>query len=1131
MNSKLEEAVAIFNSLGWEKVTIDTILQQPLGTKEQQKIALNGLKNGDWERLIKREANSDYSNEGYIECNLKHITLYAIRIGVSITRALEFAYFADRPLLLPIIKDKGEKYATNFISKACVSRRRVFEHSSSVFGDIAVQLVDQLNLAIPESYEYMKDWAVYAALSMGLPAEDYSRAVSTQELPTQEQIKRRFSEHIKIGIAVNVPATGPFFSVFIEGVKQGWLSKHDAIEFIFFALDNAIRPGDRKVWVSAIDELGISTTTLHERAAILIPLLAKGESSVIAKIAPILIENVDDELFNEVMIASFSAKVKSTKQLVLKTAMTRVAPNDVAQLTPWLAIWCDDKDKSIAKLASQLANHWQLNYAQIEESHTQDIKHLWQKTPSLWICPQFDWGEVTPQALTELASELVNRREFVCDTVAERFLAVANKIAYTDPQSAKTSLAGLKTISFDVLFYLIACWVKGIEPEGYWGADQKDMVHEVLHARNYVVCKNLDQLPCILSTPSKSDLSITVDDLCKRLEKYQKNNIHALEADIFLALTRLDTKTQSSKNLNLLKTLKVDVILQSGKKMPVNAGDIVLAYLDCPVKEVLLDYNEEYFWDIKIPTTPSLQYFPKRFDSLGDLTNAFSVFPLWGDAAIRLSVSSFNEMEHAKGLIFRQIAKRQIPLTAGVAMNILAAQRSASPRAIADIALAVNEAWERGLLIPGIADVFLLDWINSTPSKLVSLVATLSNIAQQGLLSVVWPILDELILASLKAPRLLVGTDEIVNAIAEFLPEVQFAVTNGLASPNQLDLLGLRALAEKTGSSRAISVAKYIITQLPDIKSVKSKKSDEVNITDFDKIWPKKERNIPVLDDGAIISIDLFEQSKSNSAFIFTLKLPDINDRVFHIVKTNWFFDLEIEGQCQAYPAPMEHPKFTTDSQKSVYLHWDNDKKALLVSKYRNWLKNEDGPLSSTKIPALSNVSLFLNWLSNKYEPLSSTEIPALSNTLLMVVIGLLAQDGEGAYFAENYVLTGRIDEGTVRRAILLFLKNPIVSPAKLIRSLEKEIKFLPLLWPILIECVRFVGNLVSRGEKIPVWTNRILDISLQYAAYLKEAALRGYITNKDAKWEGLHTIASSKLKSTAVAKAKQLQEALNINL
>ncbi|OTQ35388.1 FimB/Mfa2 family fimbrial subunit [Gilliamella apis] len=1105
MNSKLEEAVAIFNSLGWEKVTIDTILQQPLGTKEQQKIALNGLKNGDWERLIKREANSDYSNEGYIECNLKHITLYAIRIGVSITRALEFAYFADRPLLLPIIKDKGEKYATNFISKACVSRRRVFEHSSSVFGDIAVQLVDQLNLAIPESYEYMKDWAVYAALSMGLPAEDYSRAVSTQELPIQEQIKRRFSEHIKIGIAVNVPATGPFFSVFIEGVKQGWLSKQDAIEFIFFALDVASRPGDRKVWVSAIEELGISTTTLYERTAVLIPLLAKGESDVIAKIAPILIKNVDDELLNEVMIASFSAKVKSTKQLVLKTAMTRKAASDVAQLTPWLAIWCDDKDKSIAKLARQLANHWQLNYAQIEESHTQDIKYLWQKTPSLWTCPQFDWGKVTPQALTELASELVSRREFVCDTVAERFLAVANKIAYNDPQSARTSLAGVKPTSVDVLLNLIACWVKGIEPEGYWGADQKDMVHEVLHARNYVVCKNLDQLPCILSTPSKSDLSITVDDLCKRLEKYQKNKIHALEADIFLALTRLDTKTQSSKNLNLLKTLKVDVILQSGKKIPVNAGDMVLAYLDCPVKEVLLDYNEEYFWDIKIPTTPSLQYFPKRFDSLGDLTtSAFSVFPLWGDAAIRLSVSCFNETEHVKGLIFRQIAKRQIPLTAGVAMNILAAQRSASPRAIADIALAVNEAWERGLLIPGIADVFLLDWINNTPSKLVSLVATLSNIAHQGLLSVVWPILDELILASLKAPRLLIGTDEIVDAMAEFLPEVQFAVTNGLASPNQLDLLGLRALAEKTGSSRAISVAKYIITQLPDIKSVKSKNSNEVNITDFDKIWPKKERNIPVLDDGAIISIDLFEQSKSNSAFIFTLKLPDINDRVFHIVKTNWFFDLEIEGQCQAYPAPMEHPKFTTDSQESVYLHWDNDKKALLVSKYRNWLKNEDGPLSST-------------------------EIPALSNTLLIIVIGLLAQDGEGAYFAENYVLTSRIDEETVRRAILLFLKNPIVSPAKLIRSLEKEIKFLPLLWPILIECVRFVGNLVSRGEKIPVWTNRILDISLQYAAYLKEAALRGYI--KDAKWEGLHEIASSKLKSTAVAKAKQLQEALNINL
>jgi len=46
MDIKLQKSLDIFNSLGWEFVTAENVLDLSLGTKEQQKEALNGLKSG-----------------------------------------------------------------------------------------------------------------------------------------------------------------------------------------------------------------------------------------------------------------------------------------------------------------------------------------------------------------------------------------------------------------------------------------------------------------------------------------------------------------------------------------------------------------------------------------------------------------------------------------------------------------------------------------------------------------------------------------------------------------------------------------------------------------------------------------------------------------------------------------------------------------------------------------------------------------------------------------------------------------------------------------------------------------------------------------------------------------------------
>jgi len=86
---------------------------------------------------------------------------------------------------LKAIKARGETYAMNFIKSACTSNRRIWEHSLSVLGMLAIKLVHQMNLEIPESVEYMKDWAAVAAILLTSKRKDYN---------FDERLKRRFNK-------------------------------------------------------------------------------------------------------------------------------------------------------------------------------------------------------------------------------------------------------------------------------------------------------------------------------------------------------------------------------------------------------------------------------------------------------------------------------------------------------------------------------------------------------------------------------------------------------------------------------------------------------------------------------------------------------------------------------------------------------------------------------------------------------------------------------------------------------------------------------------------------------------------------------------------------------------------------
>ena len=356
MASKLESAVAIYRSLGYEESAYENILSLGIGTKEEQGIAREGLKSGEWVQ-VKQLSENSYGFAPVIDVDLKKLAVFAVRIGVEAKRAANVIGRGDE-ISLQAIMDRGENYAIQFISAAESGNRRAWEHSLSVLGMLCLKLLHRMNLPIPESVEYMKDWAAASSVILLGAKKDYLFDDSfTLE---KEEILSRFIEHIEKGISLNMPATGPFPDLLFFGVENHLLRKEAAKEYIFDALYIAKRPGDRKAWVELLDKLGCVEKDFTDRAENLIPLLGLGESPLIERFAPVLIENISEELLYPVLISCTSAKVKKTKKMLLNSVLKREKPKSANDFAEWLSLYLQDEDKSIAGLAERLALSWGL---------------------------------------------------------------------------------------------------------------------------------------------------------------------------------------------------------------------------------------------------------------------------------------------------------------------------------------------------------------------------------------------------------------------------------------------------------------------------------------------------------------------------------------------------------------------------------------------------------------------------------------------------------------------------------------------------------------------------------------------------------------------------------------------------
>jgi len=1127
MASKLERAVEIYRSLGYEETAYENILSLEIGTKEEQGIARDGLKSGEWVQ-VKQLSENSYGFVPIIDVDLKKLAVFAVRIGVEAKRAANVIGRGDE-ISLQAIMARGENYAIHFISAAESGNRRAWEHSLSVLGMLCLKLLHRMNLPIPESVEYMKDWAAASAVILLGARKDHLFDDSfTLE---KEEILGRFIEHIEKGISLSMPATGPFPDLLFFGVENHLLSKEAAKEYIFDALYIAKRPGDRKAWVELLDKLGCAEKDYIDRAENLIPLLGLGESPLLERFAPALIENISEELLYPVLISCTSAKVKKTKKMLLNSVLKREKPKSANDFAEWLSLYLQDEDKSISGLAEKLALSWGLVLEQ--EESTKELQGLWRESPKLWEVPRFSLGEETAESLTDMVTLLSDRKECVEDLLFEQFLALANHIAYKNPEEAKMSLLGIPNSDSGTLWTL-GRWARGIEMrpveesrQRFWQGEKeivKIEYRELLTMRRELLFRTMGKWPCLLSTPSFEDLSISIEDLLERLSLYQaEKSTYVSEPDLQLALTRLDMETFSqediskckeerSKCVEKLQELDLKIQLPSGEFLQdeegkdIMLGELIAAYLHDPYVEPVFFPGETPYWKVELIMPESLKALPYR---LSYSYNAlFSIFPNWGDYSLTAVHRDF-EVYHGQGIILRQLARRRKPLSKGALMNWIAVFGKLSDENAEDALKANREAWERGLLLPGLADISYLDWSGGELSNLANLAAAMDFMANEGMLSLVWKAACDTVEQSLKIPRILAGTAEIVKFLRDYLDETIFAVEKKLASKEALEMKPIRILAEKSGSSKAVSYAKEILEKLGTIENTSKSKTiasvEPPAPADFEKVWLPLPEGKELIEDHVTFRVKGLELRKNEKVFQFDLDLPEDSDCSYQVVIAGWLYALAHEGQVSA--GKIDRNGELIDEENVAWLHYDSVQKKIVVSEFRNWRGGNKSPLEGEATP--------------------------YSKLFLSFAVALLAQDGESIYGAKSLfkelVQSGTLSLKTLREITRLLLSYEEISPAKLVRIVEKERELLSICWGMLWECIKDAGVKTVETGKPPVWINRILDICIYYGAYLREAAKRGNISKEDALWPGLLEMVNCGAKSTAVKKARELAENLGI--
>ncbi|MCL2849302.1 MAG: hypothetical protein FWE61_04570, partial [Micrococcales bacterium] len=416
INPHLAGAVAVFTELGWGSASYDDVATLPLGNDQQRKTALAGLRSGEW--VSDEHANGQWVSHDHVGVNRSMLALFAIRVGVSVSRAATLLDMV-RPsacALVEVVVGRGPRFVEQLVGRAARTQSLAWDH-----GEALVRLVVGQGLPVPGRRPYLEEWV------------DVARTVLVgQAVDDEDLVSSRFADHIRAAVALGV---GQFGDVLGAGVARGWLDRDEAVDLVLTAIDTATRPSDRRhwlrVWLDAqittddgpVPGLAVSDDEVLAHADALVPVLASGESPVVERLASVLVAAVDDDRLADVVTAALCGPTsKKACRAVLAALAARPRPSTAEAIEPHITAL--SSDKSLAGAVATVVGRWGLAVAAPDDV----VQGWWRPVPPVWQVPRFDRGEVSLDAFTALNAELFGRVPVV-DLTTERFLAVANELA------------------------------------------------------------------------------------------------------------------------------------------------------------------------------------------------------------------------------------------------------------------------------------------------------------------------------------------------------------------------------------------------------------------------------------------------------------------------------------------------------------------------------------------------------------------------------------------------------------------------------------------------------------------------------------------------------------------------------
>ncbi|AKK06296.1 hypothetical protein CMUST_09900 [Corynebacterium mustelae] len=756
LSKKIRAAFTAFAQIGWKNQPRDQAPTLALGTLEQQKIIVAGALTGEREHWY---AGEPVDNPRRLRHDM--LQLCALRSEVTPPQAVKLLRqlsVLDWDVIAGCLESKPQVFTSEVMGALAATRGE--------FGAKERRLAVRWALAngtafTPEAY--LRQWAEVAV-----------RVLFTQERqdnpqdPEREEILPTMREHLETARREGLAAEGDLGKVLGFAASEQVVARDFALSWVVESVGVVSKPLQRKNCVALlVEELNITDEELKAHAPGLCAAVVGANKQLIDALAPRLVGVlVGREKAECVLVALYhgTAKTQAAILTLLKNS-ENLSAESVAELGPRVAELAAASNVKVSKQATQILERWGS-----AGDPTQPVarEFEWVAVPDLWVMPRFEKGEVSVAELGEVLREVP--WDFcarnIHDHATERFVALAVELAWNDYEAALRVLPHSTS-------------KRGVTRVNLPGRGDRSGKGNPLAERLFEASAAIGAIPCLLSEPSFVDLSVSVPDLRTRLQRYVDAHARVVPADLFLALCRLRVEASDSE----VPISHLSVELPEGE---VNVAQLVNQAMENPVTDA--------------------QRLPEHLRRFGyEVTAAFqAVVPQleWGIPSML--------KPPALGRYAMQFISRRIPLNPEQMMQLIAALKSGDPSVVE----AVDLAFRRGLLLPSTIEASW--WPERSFNKVAGI---LQDLAEHGLLVLVWPMCDSFLLTASSQPRPPQGLSAVAELMVELCPNVLRAVKSKDVPHTVVEnLLGVAAYADQRGSSKVVLAAQAVREQLEKTK-------------------------------------------------------------------------------------------------------------------------------------------------------------------------------------------------------------------------------------------------------------------------------------------------------------------------